>query len=118
MPPPRSSSGCLGRRTFVVKLDLSSLRRRPCHHRTKRFRLRAIQHSKTSPSSSPLPSRLDGARKKPEVLSPVGGWSQLKAAVANGADAVYFGVTDGRRTVNGSFNARARAENFDYEGLP
>lgn len=38
---------------------------------------------------------------KPEVLSPAGGWPQLKAAVANGADAVYFGLEEG-------FNARAR----------
>jgi hypothetical protein len=30
--------------------------------------------------------------KKPEVLSPAGGWAQLKAAVENGADAVYFGL--------------------------
>lgn len=37
---------------------------------------------------------------KPEVLSPAGGWQQLRAAVENGADAVYFGVT--------GFNARAR----------
>ena len=29
---------------------------------------------------------------KPEVLAPAGGWSQLRAAVANGADAVYFGL--------------------------
>ena len=53
---------------------------------------------------------------KPEVLAPVGGWDQLKAAVASGADAVYFGVTDGR-SVNGSFNARARASNFEYGEL-
>ena len=42
---------------------------------------------------------------KPEVLAPAGGWPQLKAAVANGADAVYFGLQEG-------FNARARASNF------
>lgn len=29
---------------------------------------------------------------KPEVLAPAGGWPQLKAAVENGADAVYFGA--------------------------
>jgi hypothetical protein len=48
---------------------------------------------------------------KPEVLSPAGGWAQARAAVANGADAIYFGVRD-------SFNARARAENFGVEELP
>lgn len=37
---------------------------------------------------------------KPEVLAPAGGWPQLRAAVENGADAVYFGLD--------SFNARAR----------
>jgi collagenase-like PrtC family protease len=42
------------------------------------------------------------------VLAPAGGWAQLRAAVANGADAVYFGCSDG-------FNARARAANFDAE---
>jgi len=48
--------------------------------------------------------------KKPEVLAPAGGWPQLMSAVENGADAVYFGVTE--------FNARARAENFGVEELP
>ncbi len=44
-----------------------------------------------------------------ELLSPVGNFEALKAAVQNGADAVYFGVN--------SFNARAFAENFDAETL-
>ena len=48
---------------------------------------------------------------KPEVLSPAGGWPQLKAAVANGADACYFGLQEG-------FNARARASNFAIDELP
>ena len=48
---------------------------------------------------------------KPEILAPAGGWPQLRAAVANGADAVYFGLQDG-------FNARARATNFAIEELP
>ena len=38
-------------------------------------------------------------------MSPAGGWSQLLAAISNGADAVYLGLT--------SYSARARAENFD-----
>jgi len=41
---------------------------------------------------------------RPEILAPAGGWDALRAAVAAGADAVYFGVE--------AFNARARAENF------
>lgn len=47
--------------------------------------------------------------RKPEVLAPAGGWPQLRAAVENGADAVYFGLS--------SFNARARAANFTPEEL-
>lgn len=45
----------------------------------------------------------------PELMSPAGGWSQLKAAVANGADAVYLGLT--------SYSARARATNFDPDPM-
>ncbi len=48
-------------------------------------------------------------RAVPELLVPVGGAEQLKAAVANGADAVYM---SGR-----SFNARISADNFDDEEL-
>ena len=51
-----------------------------------------------------------GQLTKPEVLAPAGGWSQLKAAVVNGCDAVYFGMADG-------FNARARATNFPIEEI-
>ena len=36
----------------------------------------------------------------PELLAPAGGWAALRAAAANGADAVYFGLQD--------FNARRR----------
>jgi putative protease len=46
----------------------------------------------------------------PELLAPAGCWESLKAAVANGADAVYFGVE--------AFNARLRAENFRQADLP
>jgi len=47
---------------------------------------------------------------KPELLAPAGGWDCLKAAVANGADAVFFGLP--------RFNARIRADNFTEEELP
>src|SRR3954451_20934489 len=47
---------------------------------------------------------------KPEVLAPAGDWEAMRAAVANGADAVYFGLSN--------FNARARAANFTVEELP
>ena len=46
----------------------------------------------------------------PELLAPAGCWASLRAAVANGADAVYFGVE--------RFNARLRAENFRSDDLP
>ena len=47
---------------------------------------------------------------EPELLSPAGDWDCLRAAVANGADAVYFGLP--------KFNARMRADNFTNEELP
>ncbi|HZJ14289.1 MAG TPA: DUF3656 domain-containing protein [Chthoniobacteraceae bacterium] len=46
----------------------------------------------------------------PELLAPAGGWDCLRAAVANGADAVYFGLP--------RFNARLRADNFSEAELP
>jgi collagenase-like PrtC family protease len=47
--------------------------------------------------------------EKIELLLPVGNWDNLRAAVENGADAVYLGVS--------SFNARRRASNFKIEEL-
>lgn len=46
---------------------------------------------------------------KLELLAPAGDWDALKAAVANGADAVYFGLSN--------FNARHRAHNFTEDEL-
>ncbi len=46
----------------------------------------------------------------PELLAPAGDWDCLRAAVANGADAVYFGLP--------RFNARLRAHNFTEAELP
>ncbi len=48
---------------------------------------------------NPLPLR------PPEVMAPCGGFPQLKAAIANGADSVYLGLS--------AFSARARASNFN-----
>jgi len=48
---------------------------------------------------------------KPELLAPAGDEECLRAAVAAGADAVYFGL-------RGGFNARARADNFAADDLP
>jgi putative protease len=64
------------------------------------------QPSKTAPAVAP-PVR-PGA---PEILAPAGDRDTLAAALAAGADAVYFGLDDG-------FNARARATNFASDSLP
>lgn len=47
--------------------------------------------------------------RKPEVLAPAGNWDCVRASVANGADAVYFGLDQ--------FNARMRADNFKLEDM-
>lgn len=54
-------------------------------------------------------TRMNEARE-PELLSPAGSWDCVKAAVSNGADAVFFGLT--------RFNARLRADNFTEDDLP
>ena len=46
----------------------------------------------------------------PELLAPAGNWDCVRAAIANGADAIYFGLP--------RFNARMRADNFTEEELP
>src|SRR5438552_14637238 len=48
---------------------------------------------------------------RPELLAPAGDRECIRAAIENGADAVYFGLDTG-------FNARARAKNFDPDELP
>ena len=45
-----------------------------------------------------------------ELLAPAGHWECARAAVANGADAIYFGMPQ--------FNARIRADNFTPSDLP
>ncbi len=45
-----------------------------------------------------------------ELLAPAGNWDCARAAVAAGADAVYFGLPQ--------FNARLRADNFTNDDLP
>ena len=51
-----------------------------------------------------------GPELGPELLAPAGSWDCAKAAVENGADAIYFGLD--------RFNARMRAHNFTAEDLP
>src|SRR5688572_6837659 len=48
---------------------------------------------------------------RPELLAPAGDRDCIRAAIENGADAVYFGLDCG-------FNARARAKNFAAADLP
>src|SRR5882672_9288404 len=66
-----------------------------------------------------LPARADaianlqsaiGNLHLPELLSPAGDWDCARAAVENGADAIYFGLE--------KFNARMRAHNFTEADLP
>ena len=45
-----------------------------------------------------------------ELLAPAGNWDCARAAVANGADAIFFGLP--------RFNARMRADNFKKADLP
>lgn len=51
-----------------------------------------------------------GTLRLPELLAPAGDWDCAKAAVENGADAIYFGLE--------KFNARMRANNFTVADLP
>lgn len=46
----------------------------------------------------------------PELLAPAGDWDCARAAVENGADAIYFGLE--------RFNARMRSQNFQTTDLP
>lgn len=47
---------------------------------------------------------------RPELLAPAGDWDCARAAIENGADAIYFGVE--------LFNARMRANKFTLSDLP
>src|SRR5712675_2064924 len=53
---------------------------------------------------------LERTPARPELLAPAGDWECAKAAVENGADAIYFGLD--------RFNARMRAHNFTEADLP
>jgi U32 family peptidase len=63
----------------------------------------------TNPATPRLQTE-DPATRRPELLAPAGDFEAMKAAVANGADAVYFGLSN--------FNARYRAANFELGDLP
>jgi len=61
-----------------------------------------------SRSSSLRRNKLAGST--PELVAPAGDWECARAAIENGADAIYFGLDQ--------FNARMRARNFTVEDLP
>ncbi len=62
-----------------------------------------IMHSHPPANSAAIAPR-------PQLLAPAGSWDCAKAAVENGADAIYFGLEQ--------FNARMRAQNFTRADLP
>ncbi len=64
--------------------------------------------STVSPSQASF--RKEGTARLPELLAPAGDWECARAAVENGADAIYFGLE--------KFNARMRAHNFTEADLP
>jgi len=66
-----------------------------------------ILASKNPPQSC---SPAGSATVLPELLAPAGDWDCARAAVENGADAVYFGLE--------KFNARMRARNFTVADMP
>ncbi|MDZ7959428.1 MAG: DUF3656 domain-containing protein [Aulosira sp. DedQUE10] len=63
---------------------------------------------KSDRSLTPQPTT--STLQRPELLAPAGSWDCAKAAVENGADAIYFGLD--------RFNARMRAQNFTEADLP
>jgi len=72
-------------------------------------------HTVSKPQQPPLTAAGSVApgstpRRLPELLAPAGDWECAKAAVENGADAIYFGLD--------KFNARMRAHNFTEADLP
>jgi putative protease len=74
-----------------------------------------MQSSQSKPATVQDPGREDNpervaAKRLPELLAPAGDWECAKAAVENGADAIYFGLD--------KFNARMRAHNFTEADLP
>ena len=60
--------------------------------------------------SEPIGNRQMATANLPELLAPAGDWDCARAAVENGADAIYFGLE--------KFNARMRAQNFTGADLP
>jgi putative protease len=74
-------------------------------------RLSLVRRAMKRDSKSPATTATRGERAAPELLAPAGNWDCARAAIENGADAIYFGLQAG-------FNARARAANFALDELP
>jgi putative protease len=72
----------------------------------------AVQLPSTSDAPRPpvVPDAAAADSFRPELLAPAGDWECARAAVENGADAIYFGLS--------RFNARLRANNFSEADLP
>src|ERR1700722_4076860 len=66
--------------------------------------------TETNPTVAGGVSLSPRAPSRPELLAPAGDWDCARAAVENGADAIYFGLE--------KFNARMRAHNFKRDDLP
>ncbi len=66
--------------------------------------------AQTAAPSATAGSKSLPAFRRPELLAPAGDWGCARAAVENGADAIYFGLE--------RFNARMRAKNFTQADLP
>jgi U32 family peptidase len=69
-----------------------------------------MQSNQFIPVAAPAPSAPRLPTCLPELLAPAGDWECARAAVENGADAIYFGLE--------KFNARMRANNFTEADLP
>ena len=69
-----------------------------------------MHSNQTSPVATPERNTPRSPARLPELLAPAGDWECARAAVENGADAIYFGLE--------KFNARMRANNFTEADLP
>ena len=67
----------------------------------------AAESNASGDESRPTPG---APARLPDLMAPAGDWECAKAAVENGADAIYFGLE--------KFNARMRANNFTEADLP
>src|SRR5690242_14248787 len=69
-----------------------------------------MNNVQTPSGATPVQIQSDAGSHIPNLLAPAGDWDCAKAAVENGADAIYFGLE--------KFNARMRAHNFTNSDLP